>query len=281
MAEYQRGRGPHFVTVPFELLDDEEADAYTIAVYAALRRFADFGKDTGAQVGDARAAKVAGCGERTFRDRRERLRKMGWVEWEERKGLPNKYVVHASKTPARDADVADTPASDADLPRHEMPTTKSQYREKNLTSSSLRYEDETPERPAFEKDDGTLDAKAFRAVVIPIVRSNVWQSKRPPAVALSRYRNWNEGREANICLQWVKEGTATAEEVVGLLQRFRSLPGIRDGPTSLLWLNDVDGRGTLYELLHEVRKNAAPTDKRAAGPMSLSEILSKVERHAA
>lgn len=173
---------------------------------------------------------------------------------------------------------ADVTQSNAGVTQRNAPEEDRDTEEGN-TSSSLRYEDGTPERPAFENDDGTLDAKAFRAVVIPLIRSNVWQGKRPPAVATSRYSNWNEGREANICLQWVKEGTATAEEVVEFLGRFRSLSGIRDGPTSLLWLNDVDGRSSLYELLHEVRKNAGQAKTEGGekrGAMSLGDILKEV-----
>lgn len=97
-SSYRRGQGPHFAQVPFDLLDDEDADAYTIATYAALRSFADFGSAGGAEVSDARASARAGCGRRTFKRRREKLRKMGWIEWESGKdeGSKNTYVVHGS-----------------------------------------------------------------------------------------------------------------------------------------------------------------------------------------
>lgn len=136
MAEYRRGNGPHFASLPFELLDNPEADAYTIATYAAVKSYADFGSDEGARPGDGVACKRAGCSERIFRDRRDRLRRMGWLEWEQRPGRTNLYVVHSSPvTPAPHAGVEEgdpgttcrtTPAPHAAPPRHQVPTTKSQ-----------------------------------------------------------------------------------------------------------------------------------------------------------
>lgn len=84
-SEYQSGRGPHFSMVPWELQDDPEVDAWMVAVYAAVRRFADFGSGTGSFVSDRRGAEVAGCSERTFRDRRDKLRQIGWIEWQSRR----------------------------------------------------------------------------------------------------------------------------------------------------------------------------------------------------
>jgi len=95
-SEYRSGRAVPFVPVPWELLDDPECDAYAIATYVALKRFADFGSDHGSRVSDARAAELAGCSARTFRARRAWLKERGWIEWEGKNGRTNVYVVHSS-----------------------------------------------------------------------------------------------------------------------------------------------------------------------------------------
>lgn len=102
MAEYRRGRGPHFAPIPFELLEDPEADAYVIATYAAIKSYADFGSAEGAEVSDRTACKRAGCSERKFRECREKLRELGWLEWDRvttATGTINRYVVHNSPAP--------------------------------------------------------------------------------------------------------------------------------------------------------------------------------------
>lgn len=147
-----------FSKVPIALLEDPEADAYTVAVYAALRSKCDFGKETGATVSDAAAAELAGCSPRTFQDRRMRLRDRGWVDWKQRFGAKNRYTVRdeprrkmpgsGSEATARAAEVEDETAAtdagvdgataagdaegaatDAGVPRREMPTTENPYRE--------------------------------------------------------------------------------------------------------------------------------------------------------
>lgn len=184
------GQG-RFAPVPWSLQEEaagrSRIDAYCIAVYAALRRFCDFGAETGAAVSDARAAALAGCSPRTFRDRRERLREAGWLEWESTFGAVNEYTVRSRprretprtaagdaavgentpgqetpRTAARDAAVeptaaraAEGSARDAEVPRRELPTTESQHREPETEteagSSSLRSSDPEPRahaRPA-------------------------------------------------------------------------------------------------------------------------------------
>lgn len=104
-SEYRRGRGPLFAAVPVDLMEDPECDAMTIAVYAALKSFADFGSEHGAQVGDNRASERAGVSPRTLRRRRDRLREMGWIEWETVNtlfGWVNRYTIH-STPPAKGA----------------------------------------------------------------------------------------------------------------------------------------------------------------------------------
>lgn len=110
---YEAGRGPHFAQIPFALFDDPEADALTIAVYGAIRRFTDFGSERGAKVSDARLAKKAGCSVRTVVSRREWLREHGWLEWTSKAGGTNEYVIHASldavdSTSAPDAEVGNS-----------------------------------------------------------------------------------------------------------------------------------------------------------------------------
>lgn len=146
-----------------------------------------------------------------------------------------------------------------------------------VTSSSLRSEDE-PERPVLVDDSGKVNRKAFLATVCPLIRSNVWQDKRPPAAILLEYPNWDEGREANIVMQWITEGTATVDEALVFLERFRANSSIRDGPTSLLWLNSAENRIRLYEAIHEVRKAMGqPKEKGGSGPVMLGDIFAGVK----
>lgn len=143
----------------------------------------------------------------------------------------------------------------------------------NNTSPSLRSGDGA-DRPALVDESGKLDRRAFRAVAIPLIRANVWQGKRPPDSVLESEPGWNEGREANVAMAWITEGTADADTVIAFLESLRTLPGIRDGPLSLLWLHAREHRSRLYELLHEVKKRMAPKpSKKGAGPLSLAEII--------
>lgn len=126
MAEYEAGRATRFALVPWELLDDADVDAHSIAVYAALRRFADFSREPGdtvrgARVSDSKAAEVAGCSPRTFRDRRKQLRELGWIEWSGASGEANRYTVHGQLTPARAAGVGGDPGESCRGGRQELP----------------------------------------------------------------------------------------------------------------------------------------------------------------
>jgi hypothetical protein len=96
-TQYKTGRAAPFVQVPVELLSDPNCDCHTIATYVALRSFCDFGSEAGAYPSDTAAAARAGMGRRTFIDRRQRLRDMGWVEWDSGKenGKTNSYTIHA------------------------------------------------------------------------------------------------------------------------------------------------------------------------------------------
>lgn len=125
MARYRKGEGFHFAAVPFELLDDEDADAFVIATYASIRSFADFGSDEGASISDGRAAKRAGCSARHFRRCRVALQQMGWLEWTTvpyEHGRVNVYTIHAIRRPEPDGGAV----CQAAPMRTVRPTTKSQ-----------------------------------------------------------------------------------------------------------------------------------------------------------
>lgn len=148
------GKGPYFAQVPFALLKDEDADAHTVAVYAALRSYADFSDPRqGAKVSDKSAAKRAGCSPRTFRDRRDKLQEMGWIEWESGKkdGRPNAYVIHAS--------LEGGSVRDADPPRQETPTgsagdadNRETVTRDSTTDNSRRGDDAPPLRKLADTD---------------------------------------------------------------------------------------------------------------------------------
>lgn len=92
------GRGPYFAQIPFTLLDDPNTDGFTIATYCALRRFADFGADSGCFASHRTLAVVAGISEKALRDRIQWLANAGWVTWESgaATGKTNRYTIHAS-----------------------------------------------------------------------------------------------------------------------------------------------------------------------------------------
>ena len=94
--EYKSGRRAPFVMVPVALLDDDRVDPHTIATYAALQSYCDYGGEEGAFVTDATAAVRAHLGVRTFINRRMLLRDLGWVDWDSGKedGKSNTYRVH-------------------------------------------------------------------------------------------------------------------------------------------------------------------------------------------
>lgn len=92
----RRGAGPYYAQVPWALQDDPAADAEMISVYAALQRYADFGGEHGCRAKDSEAAQKAKVSVRTFVDRRQKLRDLGWIDWASGKvaGKPNEYVIH-------------------------------------------------------------------------------------------------------------------------------------------------------------------------------------------
>lgn len=105
MAEYRPDF--HFVAVPEDLLK-AGLDASAIAAYVAVKSFADYGKETGAEVRDEIVAPRAGLSVRSFQDARARLRHAGWLRWE-RTGRSNRYTVLSFPDPeaGRSADSAD------------------------------------------------------------------------------------------------------------------------------------------------------------------------------
>jgi hypothetical protein len=74
---------PHFSAVPWALLEDPGiSSSQTIAVYAALRRFADFRTGGNCFPSVATLAKLARCGERTVQQELRDLERLGWLRVE-------------------------------------------------------------------------------------------------------------------------------------------------------------------------------------------------------
>lgn len=197
----RRGRGPYFAQVPWELQDAVGIDAATIATYAALQRYADFGQSTGCRVSDAVAAKKAGLSRRTFIDRRARLRRMGWVTWESGRaeGGVNIYVIHRSleqegvqdvQTPVHEAP---TPSErDADPGVQEVHTTESPS-----TESPTKTQESTRATPRAEASpySGPEPDEFGMSYLLGLVRSKLYAPDgQPPA-------NWDIARDGSIVKQ--------------------------------------------------------------------------------
>jgi hypothetical protein len=197
----RRGRGPYFAQVPWELQDTAGIDAATIATYAALQRYADFGQSTGCRVSDAVAAKKAGLSRRTFINRRARLRQLGWVTWESGKaeGGVNMYVIHRSLEQEGVQDVQ-TPVHEAPTPSElradpgvqEMHTTESPSTENpTKTEESARATPRAETSPSSEPD---LDESSM-SYLLGLVRSKLYvPDGQPPA-------NWDIARDGSILKQ--------------------------------------------------------------------------------
>ncbi len=89
-----------FVMIPVALLNEvadpaSDLDGLAIAVWVALRSYADFGSEEGAFVTDRVAAPRSGCSVPTFKRHRQALRKAGWIDWESGKeaGRSNRYTI--------------------------------------------------------------------------------------------------------------------------------------------------------------------------------------------
>ena len=145
MAEYAIGRRAPFVMVPRSLIEDPEIDPHTLATYIAVSYFADHGKSTGAYPSDSTAAERVGMGERTFRDRRTKLKEMGWLEWEsgQAKGVTNRYTVRQDDKEGRREPPGGS-ARDAGGGRQEMPTTEEPVTKEPIPIDSIwkYWEDE-------------------------------------------------------------------------------------------------------------------------------------------
>jgi len=126
---YQRGRQAPFVQVPFDLIDDPNVDALSLAIYVILKRFADIGSEEGSRVSDARAAKLGQVSTRTLIRRRQQLRDSGWLEWEGKDGRTNRYLVHAT-TPGPVTESHTPSDSESHPPVTESHTTKIQKTKK-------------------------------------------------------------------------------------------------------------------------------------------------------
>lgn len=110
----------------------------------------------------------------------------------------------------------------------------------------------------------------------PILKQIWWQGDTPPP-GTDDSRPWNLGRELNLAWTWVTEGTASADDVLAFLRHGRAVLRMQGGPSSLKWLNARRHRHRLYEAIGEARKREQSSRAAAAGPTSLSDLLSVVE----
>lgn len=100
MADARQGKGPHFALVPHDLVDDDRLGAREIALYAVLKRYADFPKSYevkvvgGADPGSRTLATRSGMSRPTVRRARERLREAGWISYLRRPGETPLYFLH-------------------------------------------------------------------------------------------------------------------------------------------------------------------------------------------
>lgn len=95
----EHGKGPRFAQMPWQLQDADWVTAYTLAVYAALRRYTDFNGTTGARPSLRTLAAKAHLSRTKLRQELIRLKKHGWVDWVS--GGPtttNRYTVNTIPT---------------------------------------------------------------------------------------------------------------------------------------------------------------------------------------
>lgn len=132
------GRPKLYVPIPVALMEDAEADSIAIAVYAALKRHTDYGEETGARPADATLADLAGCSERSVRNARKFLQKSGWIDWTEKAGTTNRYIVRNEPRHPR-------PRIGSE-PRHQVPTPDDEQLTMNGGSTPAPDADPSPER---------------------------------------------------------------------------------------------------------------------------------------
>ncbi len=238
--QYRRGRGPFFAQVPFALQEGRcwhdgpcehgAVGAATIAVYAALQRFTDFGDETGASVKDDVAARMAHVSRREFIRRRHQLRQMGWIEWRSGRvsAKANEYLVHRSLAGPADQTEADggvtaghTSATDGGVtaghtcvtgrhtsvpPGHtpieepyREPVTESQDRESTHTLHGAR------EIEMLEDVLGTTSRQALRQLL---------EGRADPASAIATVRDYGPaGVNATAGIEWATVGQALEDMV--------------------------------------------------------------------
>ena len=81
----------YFAQTPLELLKDEREGitSYTLAVYAAIHSYTDFGKTVGAYPTTEQIAARAHCSTRTVERERELLKELGYLTW-----IPGNFKRH-------------------------------------------------------------------------------------------------------------------------------------------------------------------------------------------
>lgn len=102
----RHGKGPLFAQMPWALQDAEWVTAYTLAVYAALRRYADFNGTKGARPSLATLSAKSHTSRTKLRQELIKLKKHGWVDWVS--GGPtttNEYTVNSVPSTDSSAEV--------------------------------------------------------------------------------------------------------------------------------------------------------------------------------
>src|SRR5690242_2200959 len=295
--------GAHFAMVPWALQDTPGVDAGCIAAYAALVRYADFGQSTGARVSDAVAAVKAGLSRRAFIDRRERLRKLGWISWEtgKAKGGVNVYVVHRSRgggvqeahTPGvQEVHTPCAPRAEGGV--HQVHTTKSQLPRATTENQELllgeagaspggaEYQPPTKVKSGHPRGG---EGPTFRTLMGLVRRHLYVPDGHPPA-------GYSEQRDGSVLKQLLERGRSMGDVAVAIegVALLRDQPGLY-GEDGVEWLGRPGTKLTCRVLLKRcgvqsvwvlatraywTRENRRPSQPGAPGrPTPISALLPK------
>lgn len=220
MPTVRRGRGPYFAQVPWALQDTPDITAPTIAVYAALNRYADWGGDRGCRAAQRTLAEKAGVSVPTLKRHLQELRRLGWIEWASGKadGEPNVYIVHrslvgGSVTMTHPPSVTMTHRVDHhDPPGSVIMTHNQEPRDQEPLTKRGKSPAAAPPRGA--RGDGNFFAK-----IMPLVRRHLYGADgKPPA-------GWTEAQDCTVARAILK--ARSLPELEAAIQGFSML---RDSP---------------------------------------------------
>jgi hypothetical protein len=246
-ASVKRGRGPYFAQVPWQLQDTPRITAPTIAAYAALQRFADWGGEAGCRASHATLAAKAGLSQAGLRKCLGQLRDLGWIEWT-RTGAANAYTVHRS-----------LPGSERD--RHDVANGSPPGSERIATSerqpiASTKSHNQPAAPPPRASARGGSTPDSDYGVVMPLVRQHLRPPDgKPPA-------GWTDGQECTVVR--ALRHHRTLDELVAAIQ---GLALLRDYPGQwgdrLNWLAPGE-KVTLRALYSPKTATPVPLFNRAA-----------------